>query len=186
MASIYMLLLLLLFDRREKNMECKIRSWRIEDASDLAEALNNKKIHDNLRDGLPYPYTTSDAKDFIVAMLNADIKTTYAFAITMDDKAVGSIGVFRKDNIHSRTAEMGYYVSELYWGKGIGTSAIKQVCEYIFEYTNIIRIFAEPFAFNGASCHILEKNGFEYEGTLRKNALKNGAVLDMKMYSLIK
>ena len=60
-------------------MECKIRNWEISDACDLAEALNNKKIHDNLRDGLPYPYTEQDANDFITAMLSADRNTTYAF-----------------------------------------------------------------------------------------------------------
>lgn len=167
-------------------MECNIRCWRPEDASDLARALNNKKILDNLRDGLPYPYRTEDAKEFITAMLNADKKTTYAFAITVEDMAVGSIGVFRKDNIHSKTAEMGYYISEKYWGKGIGTSAVKQVCKYILENTDIIRIFAQPFSYNTASCRILEKAGFEYEGTLRKNAVKNGVVLDMKMYSIVR
>ncbi len=167
-------------------MECKIRLWRQEDAANLAEALNNKKILDNLRDGLPYPYTEKDAEGYISAMLNADKNAVYAFAIAVDDKAVGSIGVFRKDNIHSKTAEMGYYISESYWGKGIGTSAVKQVCKYIFKNTDIIRIFAEPFAFNAASCRILEKSGFEYEGTLRSNAVKNGAVVDMKMYSIIK
>lgn len=167
-------------------MECNIRSWRMEDASNLADALNNKKIMDNLRDGLPFPYTENDAKDFITAMLHADRNTTYAFAITVDDKAVGSIAVFRKDNIHSRTAEIGYYLSERYWEKGIGTSAVKQVCAYIFEKTDIIRIFAEPFAYNAASCRILEKSGFVYEGTLRKNAIKNGRILDMKMYAITK
>lgn len=167
-------------------MECNIRCWRPEDASDLAQALNNKKILDNLRDGLPYPYRTEDAKEFITAMLNADKKITYAFAITVEDMAVGSIGVFRKDNIHSKTAEMGYYISEKYWGKGIGTSAVKQVCKYILENTDIIRIFAQPFSYNTASCRILEKAGFEYEGTLRKNAVKNGVVLDMKMYSIVR
>lgn len=167
-------------------MECKIRSWRIEDAKHLAEALNNKKIHENLRDGLPYPYTEDDAKDYILAMLEADKDITYAFAITVNDKAVGSIGVFRKDNIHCKTAEMGYYVAEPYWGQGIVTSAVKQVCNYIFENTDIIRIFAEPFAHNIGSCRVLEKSGFVYEGTLRKNAVKNGIVLDMKMYSRVK
>jgi RimJ/RimL family protein N-acetyltransferase len=167
-------------------MECKIRSWRIEDAKHLAEALNNKKIHENLRDGLPYPYTEDDAKDYILAMLEADKDITYAFAITVNDKAVGSIGVFRKDNIHCKTAEMGYYVAEPYWGQGIVTSAVKQVCNYIFENTDIIRIFAEPFAHNIGSCRVLEKSDFVYEGTLRKNAVKNGIVLDMKMYSRIK
>ncbi len=167
-------------------MECKIRKWRIEDASDLAEALNNKKILDNLRDGLPYPYTEKDARGFIQAMLNADCNHTFAFAITVEDKAIGSIGVFRKDNIHSKTAELGYYVSERYWGNGIGTSAVKQICDYVFANSDIIRIFAEPFAYNTASCRILEKSGFVYEGTLRKNAVKNGQVLDMKLYSLIR
>jgi RimJ/RimL family protein N-acetyltransferase len=167
-------------------MECQLRSWRFEDASNLAEALNNKKILDNLRDGLPYPYTTEDAKVFVKAMLNADKDSTYAFAITVNDKAIGSIGVFRKDNIHCKTAEMGYYIAEPYWGHGIGTSAVQQVCDYIFEKTDIIRIFAEPFSYNTGSCRVLEKSGFVFEGTLRKNAVKNGTVLDMKMYSKIK
>ncbi len=167
-------------------MECKIRSWRIEDSDDIAEALNNKKVLDNLRDGLPYPYTAEDAKAFILLMLNADKDATYSFAITVNNKAIGSIGAFRKDNIHYRTAEMGYYVAERYWGQGIGTSAVKQACKYIFENTDIIRIFAEPFAHNTGSCRILEKAGFACEGTLRKNAVKNGSVLDMKMYSIVK
>lgn len=167
-------------------MECIIRSWKIEDAANIAEILNNKKILDNLRDGLPYPYTENDAKNFISAMLNADKNTTYAFAITINNKVVGSIGVFRKDNIHFKTAEMGYYIGETYWGKGIGTSAVKQVCKYIFENTDIIRIFAEPFSCNIGSCRVLEKSGFLYEGTLRKNAVKNRVVLDMKLYSIVK
>ncbi len=167
-------------------MECKIREWQIEDAENLALVINNKKIQDNLRDGLPYPYTADNAREYITSMLAADKDETYAFAITVDDKAIGSIGVFRCNNIHVRSAEMGYYIAESYWGKGIGTSAVKQTCSYIFENTDIIRIFAEPFAYNTASCHILEKAGFQCEGILRKNAIKNGVILDMKMYALIK
>lgn len=167
-------------------MEYSIRKWRMEDARDLANALNNKNILNNLRDGLPYPYTEKDAKEYIMAMLESSADKTFAFAITADDKAIGSIGVFRCENIHARTAEMGYYIAEEYWGRGIGTTAVKMVCKYIFEKTDIIRIFAEPFAYNIASCRVLEKSGFEYEGTLRKNAVKNGVVLDMKMYALVK
>ena len=81
---------------------------------------------------------------------------------------------------------MGYYIAEPFWGMGIGTSAVEQICRHIFENTDIIRIFAEPFASNAASCRVLEKNGFVYEGTLRSNAVKNGKILDMKMYSLIR
>lgn len=142
-------------------MECTIRNWQLEDASELAEALNNQNVQDNLRDGLPYPYTQNDAEEFIKAMLAADPKTTFAFAITFGYKIIGRIGVFRKENIHFRTAEIGYYIAEPFWGKGLGTSAVRQACHYIFENTDIIRIFAEPFAYNAASCRILEKSGFE-------------------------
>lgn len=113
-------------------MNCTIRPWRISDAPDLAAAINNKKVLDNLRDGLPYPYTVKDAEGYINAMLQADQDKTFAFAITLDDKAIGSIGVFRKDNIHARTAEMGYYIAEPHWGKGYGTEAVVQVCRYVF------------------------------------------------------
>ena len=167
-------------------MKCRIRKWELSDAKDLAAALSNKKVQDNLRDGLPYPYTEQDGKEFISAMLSADENETFAFAITVDNMVLGSIGIFRQGNIHRQTAELGYYIAEEYWGKGIMTEAVKQICEYVFANSDIIRIYAEPFAYNIASCRVLEKVGFQYEGTLRSNAVKNGKVIDMKMYSLIK
>ena len=167
-------------------MKCRIRKWELSDAKDLAAALSNKKVQDNLRDGLPYPYTEQDGKEFISAMLSADESETFAFAITVDNMVIGSIGIFRQGNIHRQTAELGYYIAEEYWGKGIMTEAVKQICEYVFAKSDIIRIYAEPFANNIASCRVLEKVGFQYEGTLRSNAVKNGKVIDMKMYSLIK
>ena len=167
-------------------MNCKIRRWELSDARDLATALSNKKIQDNLRDGLPYPYTEQDGKEFISAMLAANENDTFAFAITVNGKVIGSIGAFRQGNIHRQTAELGYYIAEEYWGKGIMTEAVKQLCDYVFSNTDIIRIYAEPFAYNIGSCRVLEKAGFQYEGTLRSNALKNGNVFDMKMYSKLK
>ena len=167
-------------------MNCKIRRWELSDARDLATALSNKKIQDNLRDGLPYPYTEQDGKEFISAMLVANENDTFAFAITVNGKVIGGIGAFRQGNIHRQTAELGYYIAEEYWGKGIMTEAVKQLCDYVFSNTDIIRIYAEPFAYNIGSCRVLEKAGFQYEGTLRSNALKNGNVFDMKMYSKLK
>ncbi len=167
-------------------MIVKIRKWRIEDAADLASALSNKKVQDNLRDGLPYPYREQDGKEFILAMLSADENDTFAFAITVNEKVIGSIGAFRQTNIHSKTAELGYYIAEEYWGKGIMTEAVKQLCSYVFSNSDMIRIYAEPFAYNIGSQRVLEKAGFQYEGTLRRNAVKNGKVLDMKMYALIR
>lgn len=106
-------------------MICKIRKWTLSDAADLAAALSNKKIQDNLRDGLPYPYTEQDGTDFISTMLLADENDTFAFAVTVDNKVIGSIGVFRQGNIHRQTAELGYYIAEEYWGKGIMTEALE-------------------------------------------------------------
>ena len=125
-------------------MNCKIRRWELFDARDLATALSNKKIQDNLRDGLPFPYTEEDGKAFISAMLTADETDTFAFAITADGKVIGSIGAFRQTNIHNKTAELGYYIAEECWGKGITTEAVKQLCDYVFSHTDIIRIYAEP------------------------------------------
>ncbi len=167
-------------------MICRIKKWDLTDAAALAASLSNKKVQDNLRDGLPYPYTEQDGIDYIHAMLSADEDETFAFAITADNQVVGSISILRQGNIHRQTAELGYYIAEEFWGKGIMTEAVKQICEYVFDKSDIIRIYAEPFAYNTASCRVLEKAGFQYEGTLRSNAVKNGKVLDMKMYALLK
>jgi len=167
-------------------MNVNIRKWKIEDAKDLATALSNPKVQNNLRDGLPYPYTEQDGWEFISAMTSSDENEVFAFAITVDDRVVGSIGVFRQGNIHSRTAEMGYCIAEEYWGRGIATRAVILLCEHVFAFSDIIRIYAEPFAYNIGSCRVLEKAGFQYEGTLRSNAVKNNKVLDMKMYARLR
>lgn len=165
-------------------MTCKLREWRLEDAVELHFILNNPNIQKYLRDGIPYPYRTKDAEEFILTTLLSNRELS--LAITVQDKVVGSIGAFRQENIHFRTAEIGYYIAEAHWGKGIGTNALKQFCQKVFETTDIVRIFAEPFSDNHASCRILEKAGFQYEGTLRKNAIKDGQFKDMQLYALIK
>lgn len=164
-------------------MNVTIRKWEISDAASLSAALSNKNILNNLRDGLPYPYTEKDAEDYISFILNSDPNDTFAFAIDVDGKAVGSIGAFRQGNIHRRTAELGYYLSEEYWGRGIMTDAVRQLCEKLFAETDIIRIFAEPFSYNTGSRRVLEKAGFRLEGILKNNAYKNGKVLDMALYA---
>lgn len=164
-----------------------IREWRMDDTADLAAALNNKKIQDNLRDGLPYPYTEQDAAQYITSVLEGQEGRVYAFAIqNKEGRAVGSVGIHRQENIHRLTGEIGYYLAEEYWGQDIVTGAVREACKYVFDNTDILRIYAEPYFHNFASCRVLEKAGFVYEGTLRKNAIKNGQVIDMKIYSLIR
>lgn len=171
---------------KSSGVEFYLREWKLSDAENLSSAIGNKKILDNLRDGVPYPYTEQDGKEFISAILSSDKSSTFAFAIEIENKAVGSITCFRQSNIHYRTAELGYYLAEEYWGKNIMTRAVKQICKYVFENSDIIRIYAEPFAQNIASCRVLEKAGFQFEGLMRANAVKNGEIKDMKLYAIIK
>ena len=167
-------------------MKCCIRAWRIEDAKELASVLDNKNIQDNLRDGLPLPYTEDDARSYIESLGQADADAVFAFAVEYEGRVVGQVGVTRRGNIHRCAAEIGYYIAEPFWGRGIGTDAVRQACEYVFAHTDVIRIFAESFDSNVASCRLLEKCGFGYEGTLRCHAVKNGRIRDVKMYSLIR
>ncbi len=163
-----------------------IREWQESDAKALSLLLNDKRVLDNLRDGLPFPYTEADALYYINSCLSADKNEQFCFAIVNSGKVVGSIGVFRQGNIHFRTAELGYYIGVEHWGKGIMTEAVRLVCKHVFDNTDIVRIYAEPFAENIGSCRVLEKNGFLLEGIMRKNACKNGVLRDMKLYALVK
>lgn len=164
----------------------ELKKWDRSYAEKLAELLNDRSILDNLRDGLPFPYRERDALFYIESCLNADENEQFCYAIFADGQLVGSIGVFRQGNIHFRTAELGYYIGKNFWGRGYATAAVTKLCEQIFENTDIVRIYAEPFADNVASCRVLEKSGFACEGVLKSNAYKNGVIKDMKMYSLIK
>lgn len=164
----------------------ELKNWEITDAAIIAPHVSSKKVQDNLRDGLPYPYTVSDAENYIKTCMIADKKTTLARAIVVGGRAVGSIGIFVKDNIYCKSAEIGYWLAEEYWGKGIMTESIIKMCELAFSQFDIVRIFAEPFAYNAGSRRALEKAGFILEGIMRMGAYKNGEVIDYCMYALLK
>lgn len=166
-------------------MHLSIRPWEADDAPVIVEALSDTGVTDNLRDGLPKPYTEADARDYIAFAQTAG-EGAYVFAIVADGETVGSIQLTRQQNIHRRTAELGYYVVRRRWGSGICTEAVRQICRFAFENTDLLRVFAEPFAENAASCRVLEKAGFKLEGVLRQNAVKNGEVRDMRLYSLVR
>ena len=163
-----------------------IRKWQKTDAPELAKALFNKKVQDNLRDGLPYPYTEENALEYIESIQKADENDVFVFAVVADGKVVGNVGVERQKNVHRLTAELGYYLDEEYWGKGIMTEAVKELCAYVFDVSDIVRIFAVTYADNVASCRVLEKAGFLLEGFLKKAAIKNGVIKDLKTYALLR
>ena len=157
-------------------MQVTLREWKRSDADALAAIANNKKIWDNVRDLLPYPYTKKDAKEWLELVKKQ--KTVTTFCIEVDGNLAGSIGVTLKDDVYKKTAEIGYFIAEEYWGKGAATEAIKQMVSYIQKEFDIVRIYAEVFEFNRASMKALEKNGFYLESIRKKAAFKNNMIVD--------
>lgn len=111
---------------------------------------------------------------------------TLYFAIEFHGQLAGSIGIVPKDNVYRKNAEIGYFVGEKYWGKGIATKAIGLVVTYIFQHFDIERIYAEPYAHNTASRRVLDKNGFICEAILKKYVIKNNFLLDSCIYSMLR
>ena len=161
-----------------------LRPWKKSDEKSLVENANSKKVWVNLLDIFPYPYTKKDADLWIKESSKDPMK--FNFAIVIDDKAVGSIGINRKKDVFRFSASMGYWLGEEYWGKGIATQAVKLVTNYATKKWKLKRIEAMAFAWNPASCRVLEKAGFKYEGTLKKSVFKNGKFVDELVFAKVK
>ena len=169
----------------KESPEIIIRRWEINDASSVAIYANNKNIFDNLRDGFPYPYSLKDARDFIQMAMKKD-SSTQLFAIDLNGEAIGSIGGIIKEDIYRLNAEVGYWLAEEFWGKGIITIAIKLITRHLFEQFNIERIYAEPFSDNIASQKALEKAGYKLEARFIRNIIKNDVIKDSLIYSMLR
>jgi RimJ/RimL family protein N-acetyltransferase len=165
--------------------EVVLRSWTLKDADRLAIIANNKNIADNLRDGFPFPYSISDARNWLNSIIPINEPPRF-FAILSNDLLAGSIGIVTKNDIYRKNVEIGYFLAEDYWGKGIMTKAIKAATAYAFSKFDIIRVYAEPFADNPGSRKVLEKAGFMCEAVFRKNVIKNGIIKDSCIYSVLK
>lgn len=165
-------------------MEFLLRPWRESDIESVAKHADNKKIADNLRDAFPHPYRYEDAAAYVRSCLNAPEEKQCVRAIEVDGEAVGSIGVFVGEDVCCKSAEIGYWLAEEYWGNGIMSRAIRLLCEEAFARYDLVRIYAEPFAHNVGSKRALEKAGFELEGVLRRSIYKNGKVFDSCIYGL--
>ena len=164
------------------NIDFKLRPWKISDIENLVKYANNKKISDNLTDAFPYPYTHDDGLKFITSQSNNN--PVKAFAIEINGEASGAIGIFQQTDIHTKNAEMGYWLAEEHWGKRIITKAIKQIVEYGFTNFEINRIFARPFGTNIASQKVLEKAGFKLEAKFNNTIFKNGDYQDELIYGI--
>jgi len=162
-----------------------LRPWVLNYAPQLAAIADNKKITDNLRDGLPSPYTLRDAQDWINLILPENIPPRF-FAIVFNNQIVGSIGIVSKDNIYRKNFEIGFFMSQNFRGKGIITRAIKAAVSYSFSNFDILRVYAEVFSDNIASRRALEKAGLKLEATIHKNIIKNEVIKDSCIYSVLR
>lgn len=162
---------------------CTVRLWRASDVQSLVRHANNINIAKHLRDRFPHPYTFSDARAF-VRMTAGEAQPTN-FAIDLSGEAVGAIGFSPGCDVERYSAEIGYWLSESHWGRGIVTEALRMTTEYLFRRLNLLRVFAVPFADNTASARVLEKAGYVREGVLRSSSVKFGVRKDQLLYAIV-
>lgn len=167
-------------------MQFTLEKWEERFIDDVARYGNNAKIAANLRDAFPFPYTREDAAGYVRMCAQNDESRQLCRAIVADGHAVGSVGVFCGSDVYRKSAELGYWLAEEYWGKGIMTEAAKQLCAVAFASFDIVRIEAEPFAYNQGSRRVLEKAGFTLEGVKRQSVFKNSAMQDSCVYALLR
>jgi RimJ/RimL family protein N-acetyltransferase len=161
-----------------------LRDWRTDDAASLQKHADNRRIFNYLLDRFPSPYTMADAVSWIALMQHQDPFVTFAIAI--DGELAGAIGIELRPDIYRKTALIGYWLGETYWGRGIMPEAVKLVTEYAFTNFDLIRLQAGILGNNPKSMRVLEKAGFTKEGILKKAIIKNGEILDEHLYALIK
>lgn len=167
-----------------KLTSCTLRSWEWRDRDAIVRHANNRNVSINLRDHFPFPYTHADARNWLETVVGFKPETT--FAITVDDEAIGGIGFTIQNDVGHRSAEIGYWIGEEFWGRGIATEALIAVTEHAFSTYDLCRIYAHVFEWNPASARVLEKAGYEFEGRLRKSVTKDGRTIDRLMYAIIR
>jgi RimJ/RimL family protein N-acetyltransferase len=169
-----------------------LRPWRAGDEESLAKYANNRKISINLRDRFPFPYTLKDAENWIQFASPGSISGALPsapltnFAIEVDSQAVGGVGFMLGSDVFRHSAELGYWLGEPYWGKGLMTEAVKLVTEYGFSELKLKRIYAGVFETNPASAKVLEKAGYTFESRMSKAVIKEGQYLDQLMYVMVR
>lgn len=164
--------------------QCTLRPWRRSDVESLLRHANNYKIWRNVRDRFPHPYTRAAAEQWVSVANNNPYEP--ALAIEVDGAAVGGIGLIFGQDIDRRSAEIGYWLGEEYWGRGIVTAAVQALTDYAFAHFDLARIWACVFEWNPSSMRVLEKAGFTREGVLRKAATKDGQTIDVVMYARVR
>ena len=160
---------------------CVVRDYQFSDKADVARQANNRKIWANVRDYFPHPYTEQHAEAWLAHATTAEPRSN--FAIEAAGRFAGAIGLRLQTDVDRVSAELGYWLGEEFWGRGIATAAIIGFVPWGFEAFSLERIFATPFHWNVASCRALEKASFNKEGVMRRAALKAGVLADLPLYA---
>jgi ribosomal-protein-alanine N-acetyltransferase len=162
----------------------KLSELTIQDSLRISELANDFELWSNLRDAMPHPYTIKDAKQFV----NSDKENlnSLTFAIRYDNELCGLIGLKLDNDVYRHTAEVGFWIGKDFWGKGIATSALKQLIFLAFQKKSIKRLRAAVFEENYASMKVLVKCGFSKYGIGRKAVFKNDRFLDEHYFELLK
>ncbi|MEO8602208.1 MAG: GNAT family protein [bacterium] len=161
-----------------------VRSYVAADAAALVRYANNAAVARGLRERFPHPYTRADAETFLRGVAAALVDSD--FAIATPAEVIGGIGVQRQADVHRLTAEVGYWLGEPFWGRGIATRALAAMSEWLFATTPLERLFACVFETNPASARVLEKAGYSFEGRMRRAVFKDGRVLDQLLYARLR
>lgn len=164
--------------------QCLLRPWRRGDETSLVHHANNRNIWINLKDRFPFPYKHSDAEQWIWKASRENPVSN--FAIEIDGAAVGAVGLHFKHDIYRRSAEIGYWLGEEFWGRGIVPEAVRVVTEYAFSRFDLCRLSAPVLAWNQRSIRVLEKSGYSLEARLRNAVTKDNKTIDLLLYSLIR
>lgn len=162
-----------------------LRPWDDSDLEALVRYGDNRNIWINLRDRFPHPYTRADAEAWI-AFCKAQQPPLTQFTIDLNGEAIGGIGLETFGDVQHMTAEIGYWVGEPFWGRGIATAALKQATAYAFATFPFQRLQAMVFAWNSASARVLEKAGYMLEGRMRQSIVKDGRLGDSLLYARVR
>jgi len=162
-----------------------LRKMKKEDTVSFAKHANNPKVYENLRDRFPHPYSEANAEKFYQFVLDSPEPQTN-FIVDVDGEAIGTVHIFLKEDVYRKSAELGYWIGEEFWGRGIMSQAIKMVVEYAFKTFDVNRVYATPFSTSLGSMKVLEKAGFKKEAVLKNAVFKNGKLLDEHIYSILK
>lgn len=162
---------------------CTLRPWTAADVPSLVRHANNREVSRQLRDVFPFPYTEADGLAFIAAATAQ--WPPAALAIVVDDEACGGVGLIIGTGNERHPAEVGYWLGEERWGRGIGTDAVMLVTRYAVATFGRARLEALAIATNTRSCRTLEKAGYQLEGRTRRSFLKDGVMYDQGCYGWV-